>query len=47
MQREWQMTSGYAVDFESAITVIMAITPSDEPIVGGIRRKETQYPEIE
>ena len=46
MQREWQMTSGYAVDFESAITVIMAIPPSDEPIDGGIRSQETQYPEI-
>lgn len=46
MLRERTSTRGYAVDYESAIEFIMALIPSDEPIVSGVRGQVTQYPEI-
>lgn len=44
--RERVSKGGYAVDFESAIEYLMAITPSDEPIVSGVRQEKTLYPEV-
>ena len=46
MLRERTSTKGYAVDYEAAIEFIMALIPSDEPIVSGVRGQVTQYPEI-
>lgn len=36
---------GYAVEFESAVEMIMALTPSKEDIIGAVRVQTTAYPE--
>ena len=46
MVRERTSSKGYAVDYEATIEFIMALIPSDEPIVSGLRGQVTQYPEI-
>jgi len=46
MMREMPGSKGYAVGFEGLINYIMALTPSDEPIVGGVRSHVTAYPEV-
>ena len=46
MMKDRDFTGGYALCYEEAVQYIMAITPSSEPIVGGRRLNETQFPEI-
>ena len=46
MIREIDGNKGYAAGFENLIQFILALTPSDEPIVGGIRKSLSAYPEI-
>ena len=43
--RSKEYVGGYASEFESAIDMIMAITPSREVIEGAYRKKITAYPE--
>lgn len=46
MIREIDGTKGYAAGFEGLIQFIMALTPADEPIIGGLRKPISTYPEI-
>ena len=46
MIREIDGKKGYAAGFDNLIQFIMALTPAEEPIVGGFRRPLSAYPEI-
>ena len=46
MVREIDGNKGYAAGFENLIQFVLALTPADEPIVGGIRKPMSAYPEI-
>ena len=45
MLRSRDYEGGYAVEFESAIEMVMALTPAREDIVGAVRTQTTAYPE--
>ena len=36
---------GYAVEFEAAVDMVMALTPAHEEIIGAVRHPTTAYPE--
>ena len=46
MVREIDGKKGYAAGFENMIQFILAITPADEPIMGGLRKPTSAFPEI-
>lgn len=45
MLRSRDYEGGYAVEFEAAVEMIMALTPAREDIVGAVRTQTTAYPE--
>lgn len=45
MLRSRDYDGGYAVEFEAAVDMVMALTPAREDIVGAVRRQTTAYPE--
>lgn len=46
MVREIDVGTGYAAGFENLIQFILALTPAEEPIIGGMRKPRSAYPEI-
>lgn len=46
MTREIDGKKGYAAGFENLIQFILALTPASEPIIGGLRKPMSVYPEI-
>lgn len=46
MLKEYIEDKGYAVSFESLINLIEALTPSQENITDGLRKKKTAYPTL-
>lgn len=45
MLRSRDYEGGCAVEFESAVEMVIALTPAREDIVGAVRRQTTAYPE--
>lgn len=45
MLRSRDYEGGYAVEFEVAVEMVMALTPAREDIVGAVRTQTTAYPE--
>lgn len=45
MLRSKEYEGGYAIVFEAAVELVMALTPARETIVGAIRTQTTAYPE--
>lgn len=46
IEKSYDIEGGYASVFEAVIKLIGALTPGSEPIVNGVRRPESAYPEI-
>ena len=46
IEKSYDLDGGYAVIFEEAIKLIQALTPGSEPIVQGVRVRQSSYPEI-
>lgn len=40
------VAGGYASQFESAMRITEALAPGSEPVVGGLRRRDTAYPSL-
>lgn len=45
MLRSRDYEGGYAVEFEAAVEMVMALTPAREDIIGAVRQQMTAYPE--
>ena len=46
MLREIDGKKGYAAGFDGLIQFILALTPAAEPIIGGLRKPTSAYPEV-
>lgn len=44
--RSKEFEGGYACEFESAVELVMALTPAEERVAGAVRKQTTEYPEL-